>query len=113
MFAPHDLVTIEVWARFHGLSQTSLRELCARAHVYPHDVHSCARLLRAVTLARGHGGVADDYLDVADARTTKRLWCRADLKTPLGRMTADQFINGQQLVTDHQIRASVLAMLRR
>ncbi|MGH9349328.1 MAG: response regulator [Vicinamibacterales bacterium] len=78
IYADVDPKTIGVWARSIGVSRSTLCECCRLMHVSPHDARDFARLMRAVYRS-GRSWQPEALLDLADARTLKKLLARAGL----------------------------------
>jgi len=78
--SPHDVRTLDDWARTVGLSPSSLRERCRVLGVTAHDARDLARVLRA--RLRAHAAIDDPaaLLQVGDERTLRRLLARAGLE---------------------------------
>jgi DNA-binding response OmpR family regulator len=74
----HDPRTLDEWARLVGVSRSVLCECCRLVHVSPHDARDFARLIRAI-LRSGATWQPETALDVADARTLKKLLARSGL----------------------------------
>jgi hypothetical protein len=75
--AAEDLRTLALWARYVGVSYSSLAELCRLVGVRPHDARDFVRILRALQLSDGRRGSVEMMLDIADRRTAQRLLSRA------------------------------------
>jgi len=101
--APHDLKTLNQWARFVGVSYTSLCEVCRLAQVQPHDARDFMRLLRAVLKASAAGSCNPElYLDIGDARTLRTLFRRAGFeKQPNLEATPAAFLHKQTFLNPH------------
>ena len=78
LHAESDPKTIGTWAKAVGVSRTALSECCRLVHVSPHDARDFARLIRAI-LRSGATWQPETALDVADARTLKKLLARSGL----------------------------------
>jgi|EndMetStandDraft_4_1072995.scaffolds.fasta_scaffold24208_3 DNA-binding response OmpR family regulator len=96
--AESDPRTVDLWARAVGVSRTVLTECCRLVHVSAHDARDFARLVRAVCHSFAQWQ-PEAVLDLADARTLKRLQSRAGLaphasSTP----TMPQFLDQQQWI---------------
>jgi DNA-binding response OmpR family regulator len=95
-----DMKTIGEWAKFAGISYSSLCESCRLLDIPPHDARDFARLLRAVVRAARGNGRIESFLYVSDSRTLKKLLdqagCAAGTKAPL--MSASEFIERQHFV---------------
>lgn len=76
--AENDPRTVDLWARAVGVSRTVLTECCRLVHVSAHDARDFARLFRAVCHS-GEQWQPEAVLDLADARTLKRLQAKAGL----------------------------------
>jgi len=100
-----DLKTLESWAKFIGVSGSSLCEACRLVGVQPHDARDFTRVLRALMHASMHDCRPDVLLDVSDRRTLRHLADRAGLGAPssLTSLSVEQFLNIQQLIPkDHE-----------
>jgi len=96
--ADGDPRTITLWARSIGLSRSTLCECCRLLHISPHDARDFARLMRVVCRS-GRKWEPEMLLDLADARTLKKLLVRGGL--PEARAVAPSpadFLDGQQWI---------------
>lgn len=75
----HYLTTVGAWAREAGICETQMRLRCRLAGVKAKTSLDLIRVLRAVVLRGEEGGALQDYLDVGDARTLRRLFRRVGL----------------------------------
>jgi DNA-binding response OmpR family regulator len=97
-----DLTTLESWAKFIGVSCSSLCESCRMLDIHPRDARDFARLLRALMQAATHRCSPHILLDVSDRRTLRNLTERAGLAQG-STVSVDQFFDTQQLIpTDHE-----------
>lgn len=112
--SPTDLKTMGDWARFVGVSASSLTELCRLLKIPPHEARDIARLLRAIRAAGPLGATLEAVLDIADRRTAKNLFARAGLAHDVSgtTMSAIAFVNRQTFVSPHHpaIRCLVSAL---
>ncbi len=109
--AEWDPKTLDQWARSAGVSRSVLCESCRILHISPHDARDFARVLRALCRS-GDKWQPEIDIDVADARTLKRLESRAGLsgQHEVGAPALDQFLKHQHLIAgDHP----ALLVLRR
>jgi DNA-binding NarL/FixJ family response regulator len=99
-----DLKTLESWARFIGVSCSSLCESCRMLGIRPHDARDFARMLRALMQAAAHHCSPLVLLDVSDRRTLRNLVERAGLRSASTvPVSIDQFFEAQRLVPcDHE-----------
>jgi ActR/RegA family two-component response regulator len=73
-----DPKTIDLWAHAVCVSRTVLCECCRMIHVVAHDARDFARIARAIYRSDGRWE-PEAILDIADARTLKKLLRRAGL----------------------------------
>jgi FixJ family two-component response regulator len=95
-----DLKTLGDWARYVGVSCTTLSEGCRLVGIRPQDARNFMRVLRVILLAPRHGCPPDILLDISDRRTLKSLLRRAGLDTSgsASVSSASDFIRKQQYV---------------
>jgi hypothetical protein len=93
-----DLKTIGEWARFVGVSYSSLCEMCRLLQIPPKDARDFARLLRATVRAAGGDGRLESSLYVSDSRTLKRLLDLAGYTAGTMAVAAGEFIERQRFV---------------
>ena len=101
-----DLSTAGDWAKFVGVSPSSLRELCRLVRVKPHRAHALARMFRAVLWASSRSCPVEDFLRVADRRTLRILFQRAGLEDILSShvVQVTRFLGAQQFVdVNHEV----------
>ena len=91
----HDVPTVSVWAREARICETQLRLRCRLAGVTAKTSHDLGRVLRAVSWREARGGALNDYLEVVDTRTLRRLFIRVGLTE---RCTTSEFVNNQQAI---------------
>lgn len=95
-----DPKTIGEWARFLGISYSSLCESCRLLNIPPRDARDFARLLRAVVRAAQSDGGIESFLYVSDSRTLAKLLdhagCGSGTKTPV--LSGSEFIGRQHFV---------------
>jgi DNA-binding response OmpR family regulator len=110
--AARDLKTLEEWARFVGVSYTSLCELCRMLGIRAHDARDLARMLRAFILARRQHCAISVFLDIHDERTLRHLLDRAGLDSlaASGR-SLDDFLTTQRIVDAQHPAVHVLRAL--
>jgi len=112
-YAEADPKTIGLWARLVGVSSSVLRESCRIVHVCPHDARDFARVLRAIYRS-GRKWRPEIDIDVADARTLRRLERRAGLSglSNVAAPTVKEFLGCQHLIpSDNPVLLAVGRML--
>jgi ActR/RegA family two-component response regulator len=93
-----DPKTVSRWARTVGVSRSVLSECCRLVHVSPQDARDFARLLRAICHC-GQQWEPEAVLDLADARTLRKLLARAGLSGVAGRTPAiREFLDRQNWI---------------
>jgi CheY-like chemotaxis protein len=96
--ADTDPKTLGSWARAIGVSRSALCECCRLVHLTPHDARDFARLTRAVYRS-GQKWQPETVLDLADARTLRKLLARAGLALNLTLTpTLDEFFGSQDWI---------------
>lgn len=91
-----DLKTLGDWARYVGVSQSTLRERCRIVKVQPHDARDFMRMLRTVLRASNGGWQPEAFLSIGDGRTLKRMLQRGGLNAINGTSpTVPAFVNRQ------------------
>jgi hypothetical protein len=96
--AEHDPKTISTWARLVGVSRSVLCEYCRLVHVPPRDARDFARLMRAVHRC-GKAWQPETVLDLADARTLRKLLSRAGFLERIALTPSPQeFLDRQQWI---------------
>jgi ActR/RegA family two-component response regulator len=95
-----DLKTLEDWARFVGVSYTSLCESCRLLEIRPHDARDLCRVLRAVLRRSVEQCRPELLLDVSDRRTLAKLLARAGFQfgSSLSSVSAEEFLSSQRFV---------------
>ena len=96
-----DLRTLQLWARFVGVSVSRLCETCAMLDVAPHDARDFMRALRAVVGSRANHCRPDLLLDIGERRTLEEFVERAGsgFRTPLdGSAPFADFVTHQRFV---------------
>lgn len=109
-----DLRTLAEWARFAGVSYSSLRESCRLLGIRPRDARDLARVLRA--LVRSTHGAEDvaALLDARDERTLASLLSRASLHRSSKRTASvADFLESQEFVDRHNRGLVALGRLLR
>lgn len=97
-----DLTTLESWAKFVGVSCSSLCESCRLLDIHPRDARDFARWLRALIQAPAHRCSPYVLLDVSDRRTLRNLTERAGLRQE-SDVSVDQFLDRQHFIpADHE-----------
>ncbi len=112
--ADHDPKTMHTWARSVGVSRSALCEYCRLVQVPPRDARDFARVMRAVYLSRERWR-PEMVLDLADARTLKKLLTRAGLSQRVVRTpTLREFVERQQWIPeDNSGRRALEQLLHR
>ena len=111
MDAPTDLRTLEAWAHHVGTSVGALKNLCSRVGLSARASLLLARFLRALVQAHRFGGRPDDFVDVFDPRTLRKLLSAAGLSgTALSEI--DQFLRSQRFVTEPRAIDALIQRLR-
>jgi DNA-binding response OmpR family regulator len=93
-----DFKTLARWARYLGMSYSSLCETCRLLDIRPQDARDFARILHAVVASSCAGCRADVLLDISDRRTLRRMGARAGVDLVTGPLTAEDFLRGQQFI---------------
>lgn len=108
-----DLRILADWARFAGVSYSTLCESCRLVGIRPHDARDFARVLRAVLKSAGDRCQLEILLDVRDRRTLINLLERAGLESglPIGSTSVEQFLRVQRLVASDNEGLKVLRQL--
>jgi hypothetical protein len=75
--SPDDLKTLKEWARFAGVSYSSLCESCRLVGLRPHDARDFARALRALIHSSIYQCQPQMLLDISDRRTLRTFVERA------------------------------------
>jgi CheY-like chemotaxis protein len=99
-----DFKTLDDWARFVGVSYSSLRESCRLVGVLAHDARDFVRVLRALISVRQGACTHPEVLfDVSDTRTLQSLLTRAGLESGgrLSTLSVDDFLERQQFISLH------------
>lgn len=107
-----DVRTIAEWARSVGVSAGALRNWCRAASVSPRKSLILSRLLRCVRQADGVPWRAEQFLDVTDPRTLAKILKAGGLDTTNGRVTVDELLNRQKLISDDSAIAVLRALLQ-
>jgi hypothetical protein len=98
--SPDDLKTLKDWARFAGISYSSLCECCRLVGVRPHDARDFARALRALMQSATLQCQPYVLLDISDRRTLKSFLARAG--SPFlpenGASSISEFMAQQQFI---------------
>jgi CheY-like chemotaxis protein len=96
----NDPKTVGSWAKAIGVSRGVLSECCRLVHVAAHDARDFARLLRAVCRS-DERWLPEAILDLADARTLRKLLTRAGLTSRTIRTpTMPEFLRQQQWIPE-------------
>jgi CheY-like chemotaxis protein len=111
--AKGDLKTLDEWARFVGVSYSTLCESCRLLGIRPHDARNLVRMLRAIRISSVHRCPPEVLLDISDRRTLKLLLERAGLGSSSRTWTSsiDDFLTRQQFVASDNEGLSVLRTL--
>jgi hypothetical protein len=89
-----DPKTLGIWARTANVSRSALCEYCRLVHVSPQDARNFARVLRAVIRSE-QLWQPEAVIDVADARTLRKLLERAGLVDATAVPTPEEFFDRQ------------------
>ena len=92
-----DLATVGAWAREAGMCETQLRMRCRLAGMTAKVSLDFVRVLRAAVWKDARGGALEDYLDVGDDRTMKRLFARVGLN-PGEQPTPLEYVSKQHVI---------------
>jgi hypothetical protein len=95
--AASDPKTLDIWARAVNVSRTALCECCRLLRISPHDARDFARLLRAISRSASVWQ-PEAVMDIADARTLRKLLERAGLADARTVPTFDEFFDRQMLI---------------
>jgi len=95
----HDLPTVGAWAREAGMCETQLRMRCRLAGVPAKVSLDFVRVLRAALWREARGRSLEDYLDVGDTRTMRRLFTRVGL-SGRGDPTVVEYLSVQRVIRD-------------
>lgn len=108
-----DLKTLEEWAKFVGVSYSTLCESCRLLGIRPHDARDLVRLLRAIMNSALHHCPPEVLLDISDRRTLKLLLKRAGLEfdSRAWTLSIDDFLRRQQFVPETNEGLSMLRAL--
>jgi DNA-binding response OmpR family regulator len=93
-----DFKTLARWARYLGMSYSSLCESCRLLDIRPQDARDFARVLHAVVASSCTGCRAHVLLDISDRRTLRRMLERAGVDLVSGPVTAEDFLHRQQFI---------------
>src|SRR5207237_8247783 len=95
-----DLKTLEQWARWIGVSYTSLRESCRIVGIRAFDARDLVRVLRAIILASVSTCRPEVLLDVSDVRTLDKLLARGGLTCSpnVDHASVEGFFRDQQFI---------------
>lgn len=98
-----DLKTVSDWARYVGVSPSSLRELCRLLGIRPHDACSVMRSLRALIKSSDPECAPDLLMDVSDRRTLRTFLAKAGphFTSYSGAPPLQEFLRTQQFVPVH------------
>jgi hypothetical protein len=98
IYAESDPKTIGSWAKSVGVSRSALCECCRLVHVSPRGARDCARIIRAVHRS-GPRWQPEAMLDLADARTLKKLLANAGLPEIASRTpTMQELLTSQRWI---------------
>jgi len=94
-----DLRTLAAWAKYVGVSYSSLREACYLLEIVPRQACDFMRALRAVLWLSRRGGRFAATLEVSDRRSIDRFVRRIGVAiTDLSDMTVEHFLSAQRLI---------------
>jgi hypothetical protein len=98
--APHDIRTLDDWARHVGTSHTTLRQVCRILGVRPHDARNLGRALFAIVHAGREHCPPTVLLDVADTRTLRAFLRKAgpEFRSARDMDAVNRFLDVQQFV---------------
>ena len=108
--AAHDPRTLELWARELHTSVGALRSWCQCAAVPARRSLALARALRATRLANASGDRPEEFLDVADPRTARRLLKLAGVSAGAAR-EVDAILRAQALIRNPHAVAELARVL--
>lgn len=111
MQSDSDPKTMDHWAHAVCVSRTVLCECCRLIHVLPHDARDFARVARAIYRSDGRWE-PEAVMDIADARTLKKLLRRAGLAGPITEApTLASFVEGQHWIPQDNPAIAALSRL--
>lgn len=91
LLCPFDPKTLRVWAATAACSTTLVKERCRLVGVSAKRTLDFARLLRALRLSEIENVPMAEFLDIADPRTTRRLF-RSFAVSPSSRPSSDALV---------------------
>jgi hypothetical protein len=94
--------TVKAWARQAGMSETQLRLRCRLAGVGAKASLDFTRMLRAAVCHAATGHPLQDYLDIGDTRTLRRLFTWAGLHDG-AEVTVSSFLAAQRLISERAL----------
>jgi DNA-binding NarL/FixJ family response regulator len=107
-----DLKTLGIWAKFIGVSYSSLCESCRMLGIRPRDARDFARMLRALVQAAAHHCSPLVLLDVSDRRTLRNLVERTGLRSATTvPVSVEPFFDAQRLIPCHHEGVKLLRSL--
>jgi hypothetical protein len=107
-----DFKTLSNWARFIGVSCSSLCESCRMLGIRPRDARDFTRMLRALIHAAAHRCSPLVLLNVSDRRTLKNLLERSGLRnSSTVPVSVDRFLEAQRLVPRDREEVRLLRLL--
>ncbi len=93
-----DLKTLAEWARFLGVSYSSLSETSRLLLIRPHDARDFARVLRAVVQGALQDCRPEVLLDVSDRRTLRNLLRRTGSRGTTAPLSVEEFLEHQLFI---------------
>ncbi len=93
-----DLKTLAEWARFLGVSYSSLSETSRLLLIRPHDARDFARVLRAVVQGALQDCRPEVLLDVSDRRTLRNLLRRTGSRGATAPLSVEEFLDHQLFI---------------
>lgn len=108
-----DLLTLQAWADYLGVSYTSLRDGFTRLGIKPQDAKALMRVVRALAQVGGRVEHVEGALYLSDPRTANERMDRAGLpRTGAGHpMTFESFLAHQRFVAaDHPLLHSLRSL---
>ncbi len=106
-----DLKTLNDWARFAGVSYSTLREMCRLAEVKPHAARDFARVLRCVIRSRIEGCPPEVLLDVSDRRTLETLLRKGGLEDRRGSISVESYLLSQRFIPHGNVTLRIVRRL--
>lgn len=109
-----DLKTLGDWARFIGMSYSSLCETCRLLDIQPQEARDLTRVLRAVVQASLQDCRPEVLLDVGDRRTLHNLLRRSGLARGAASLSAVELLDRQTFISaDNEGIIALRALIQR